>query len=286
MRLQQGFLVYDTKNDRYYIDYKKTLSIVVNELLLELLLKNRHYFKGKLLDLGCGKRPYTLIYNQQVDCSIGTEVSFSPHGINEADIVCLAEHVPFRNQQFDTILCTEVLEHTRQPFQVMQEISRLLKPGGHLVLSVPFIYPIHEAPHDHWRFTRYGLERICHESGLEVLRIYTKGGIFVTILILIHHVVVRAINLVSNILHLEPPLYDRPALRWFICQPQWWYLHISRWLRQQASDLLLPLNRTISYQLQRPQALDEVNEWMTCGYLVVARKPLEHSYYEDQATTP
>lgn len=146
---KQGFLVYDEANQRYFIDYQQTLFIAANELLLELLLAAQPYMRGRLLDVGCGKRPYALIYERHVELSIGTEVQFSPYGTAAADLIGYAEELPFADASFDTILCTEVLEHTRHPFQVLTELARLLKPGGHLILSTPFIYPIHEALHDY-----------------------------------------------------------------------------------------------------------------------------------------
>lgn len=272
MQLQRGFLRYDSIRDQYAIDYRQTLSILANELLLELLLDAREYLKGRLLDVGCGKRPYSLIYDRWVDFSIGTEVAFSPHGTHAADLICFAEYVPFPDRQFDTILCTEVLEHTQQPFQVMNELARLLKPGGHLILSVPFIYPIHEAPYDHWRFTAYGLAILCRDVGLELLCIQTKGGVVVTLFILAHNIVVRTMNVVSKLLRLNPPLYDRPMVRWLICQPQWWYLKMSRWLRKQLI-LKQGVNDRLNRLLRRNNALNEINQWMACGYLIVAHKP-------------
>lgn len=276
MRVRRGFLIYDSAHDQYEIDYRQTLSILVNELLLESLLAARSYVKGRLLDVGCGKRPYALIYDRLVDTSIGTEVAFSPHGTHAADLICFAESLPFPDQQFDTILCTEVLEHTRQPFQVMHELARLLKPNGHLILSVPFIYPIHEAPYDHWRFTSHGLAVLCRDAGLELVQMTPKGGVAVTMLALVHNITVRAMNVVSKLLRFDPPLYHRPAVRWLICQPQWWYLKLSRRFRTLLSQLdpHYGVGKQLSRLLRRNNALDEINQWLACGYLIVARKPM------------
>lgn len=275
MRIQQGFLTYDPALDRYEIDYQQTLSILANELLLELLLKSRKYLKGRLLDLGCGHRPYALIYDSLVDMSIGTEIAFSPHGTHAADVICFAENLPFPDQQFDTILCTEVLEHTTHPFQVMREIERLLKPGGHLIISVPFIYPIHEPPHDHWRFTIYGISTICRNVGLELLHTYTKGNLVTTILVLGHQIAMRALGFVNHILQIDPPLFTYSEVRWLICQPQWWYLKVSRWLQQCLSSITNNTGRSdrLHHFLPQSATKDDLHQWMALGYLVVARKP-------------
>ncbi len=276
MRRQQGFLIYDSISDRYYIDYHQTLSILANELLLELLLAARSYMKGRLLDVGCGKRPYALIYNRLVEQSVGTEVPFSLHGVHAADLLCFAEQLPFADSTFDTILCTEVLEHTQSPFQVMHELARLLVPGGHLILSVPFIYPIHEAPFDHWRFTAHGLVRMCEDVGLKLVGLHSKGGIIVTMLVLTHNITVRMITILNRIFHLDPPLYYRPQVRWLLCLPQWWYLRGSHWLRYHPipNSILRHLIQRLIRTINRPGKWDEINQWLTCGYLIIARKPL------------
>lgn len=112
MRKQQDFLVYDSVQDKYWIDWREALSIVVGKLLLQELLATRPFMKGRLLDVGCGKRPYSLIYDPLVEESVGTEVAFSLHGTVMADVICFGENLPFPSMSFDTILCTEVLEHT------------------------------------------------------------------------------------------------------------------------------------------------------------------------------
>lgn len=58
---------------------------------------------------------------------------------------------------YDFIICSEVLEHTYHPHQAMQNMYDSLKPGGKLILSTPFVFPIHTPPNDFFRFTKYGL---------------------------------------------------------------------------------------------------------------------------------
>jgi len=279
-RKQRGFLYYDVKRDSYGVDWLETLSILVGELLLEEILAARPYMQGRLLDIGCGKRPYALIYESLVEMSVGTEVASSPHGIAEADVICVAEALPFPDRSFDIVLCTEVLEHTRKPFQVMDEIARVLKPGGYLLLSVPFIYPVHEAPHDHWRFTVYGLEDISHTVGLVPLYVHPKGGPFVALISLGINIAVRSVNALSKLLGLARPGYEYRVVRWFLSLPQWVYLWAIRsmrmnrhtpWLKKAQSQIILKFSNAF----RRTSWLYEINCWMTAGYFMVAQKPLE-----------
>jgi len=74
--------------------------------------------------------------------------------------------LPFADASFDTVLLLEVLEHVADARAVLAEIARVLKTGGVLLLSVPFLYPLHDAPHDYRRFTAPGLEAATREAGL------------------------------------------------------------------------------------------------------------------------
>lgn len=225
--------------------------------MLQEILAARPYLKGYLLDVGCGSRPYAPIYESLVKWSIGTDVVHSPHGISAVDVIAPAEHLPFADRVFDVILCTEVLEHALEPTTAMRELARVLKPGGYLLLSVPFIYPIHEAPYDHWRFTSYGLRHLCQATGFEVLYIHNKGSIGTTGMVLCLSLVIRGVNAVSKFLHLSKPLRDRTAVRWILALPQWIYL------RLRSSPVLSDIRKAIS----RP-----LGDFLTLGYFLLAKR--------------
>ncbi|MEN9390237.1 MAG: hypothetical protein RLZZ283_337 [Candidatus Parcubacteria bacterium] len=79
--------------------------------------------------------------------------------------------LPFPDGTFDRVLCVEVLEHVKDPRQAFKEMKRVLKPGGKIVLSTRFLFPIHDAPHDYWRFTHFALQMLCDEAALAVERL-------------------------------------------------------------------------------------------------------------------
>ncbi len=72
-----------------------------------------------------------------------------------------AHRLPFADASFAVLLCTEVLEHCHDPQWVIDEFYRVLQPGGKLILTTRFIFPIHDAPYDYFRFTKYGLRHLC-----------------------------------------------------------------------------------------------------------------------------
>lgn len=206
------------------------------EVALSLLQGGR-----RLLDVGCGQRPYALIYESLVDMSIGTEVVFSPHGTAAADVIGCAEAFPSASGSFDTILCTEALEHTRRPFQVMEEFARMLKPGGHLLLSAPFIYPVHEAPHDYWRFTAHGLEAICQGAGLDVVCIRPKGRALTALFVMLLHFTVWGLNLLSRFFPGSKPLRDVTVVRLALDEVQRGWLGVTSLLEPKGSEQALGL---------------------------------------------
>jgi SAM-dependent methyltransferase len=86
-----------------------------------------------------------------------------------------AEKLPFNNGSFDTVVLLEVLEHLPNPIIALQEAQRVLKKDGLLVLSTPFLYPIHDAPRDYQRWTQHGLEQLIIHSDLVVQDIFKMG---------------------------------------------------------------------------------------------------------------
>ena len=86
-----------------------------------------------------------------------------------------AAHLPFADRHFDGVICLEVLEHVPDPAVVMCEIARVLKSGGRAWISMPFLYPLHDAPFDFQRYTEFGLRRDVERAGLQVVTLRKSG---------------------------------------------------------------------------------------------------------------
>ncbi|WP_197497377.1 class I SAM-dependent methyltransferase [Mycobacterium sp. 852013-51886_SCH5428379] len=136
------------------------------------------WVSGDLADLGCGKAPLLGAYGPRCRSVTLADWSNSAHDNPYLDLlVDLNEPLSsLQTSSFDVVLLSDVLEHIREPGLLMAEISRILKPGGRLLLNVPFIYWIHEAPHDYYRYTSFALERFVNNSGLEVVELVPLGG--------------------------------------------------------------------------------------------------------------
>ncbi len=138
----------------------------------------RPYLNGRLLNAGCGSRDVSPTLE-----SFGARqiVNYDIASAIPGAIIGSLEHTPFDAGEFDTILCNAVLEHVGSARDVMGELTRVLKPGGHLVVAIPFLQPYHPAPGDFRRYTRDGMRRLGTENGLEVVAIYSTHTIAQTL---------------------------------------------------------------------------------------------------------
>jgi SAM-dependent methyltransferase len=133
---------------------------------------------GVLADIGCGKMPYYGIYRGFVSEVIGVDWPSSLHENPHLDVLCdLNERIDLPDETVDTVLCTDVLEHIYRPARLWQEMARVLRPEGKAIVAVPFLYWIHEAPHDYHRYTGFALERYATEGGLRVDSLVPIGGL-------------------------------------------------------------------------------------------------------------
>ena len=136
------------------------------------------YAKGNLIDLGCGKVPLYSVYRDHVDATTCVDWEHSMHQNPFLDQTCdLNETLPFPDKTFDTILLSDVLEHISEPVKLWHEMERILRPGGALVLNVPFFYKLHEIPHDYFRYTEFALRKFAANCNLSVVVLEPMGGI-------------------------------------------------------------------------------------------------------------
>lgn len=139
----------------------------------------RAHAGGVLADLGCGRVPLYQCYADLVDEVICIDWENTAHPNPHVDHVAdLNEALPLPDERVDTVLATDVLEHLSRPDQFWAEVTRVLRPGGRLILGVPFLYWLHEQPHDHFRYTSHRLARYCQEHGLELISLDAYGGPF------------------------------------------------------------------------------------------------------------
>ena len=139
--------------------------------------------RGRLLDVGCGEKPYEAWFRDHVTSYIGIEhvATFAATAAGQrskADVVYGGGRMPFKDGAFDTVLSVQVLEHTPDPGPLVAEMSRVLAPDGLLILTAPFQFRLHEEPHDYFRYSPHGLRRLCEAAGLEIVETVQQGSLW------------------------------------------------------------------------------------------------------------
>lgn len=146
----------------------------------ELKRAAQTYFRGNLIDIGCGDKPYANMVEPYVSRHIGIDHLGAPHHWRNIDAAGLACALPIASDYFDSALCTAVLEHVEEPELAVRECCRVLKRGGIAVFTAPFIWHLHESPRDFYRFSKYGLNHLFCKAGFDVLEIRALSGFWVT----------------------------------------------------------------------------------------------------------
>jgi len=140
----------------------------------------KKYARGRMADIGCGEKPYREMAAPFVTEHVGIDHESSLHDRAEVDIVGSAYKIPIASEYFDTIICTDVLEHLEEPSDAIAEAKRILKRGGFAIYTVPFFWHLHEEPRDFYRYSKYGLKHLFEKNGFEILELKALSGFFVT----------------------------------------------------------------------------------------------------------
>jgi 2-polyprenyl-3-methyl-5-hydroxy-6-metoxy-1,4-benzoquinol methylase len=178
---------YPDPSDNSEIDYSAYINpacavhsldtFVSRSSIFKSLSSHLSEFSGTLLDIGCGHMPYkkTLLSPpSRVQKYIGLDLADNVY--RRADLEWDGKDIPLNPGSIDCAVATEVFEHCPDPISVMQEIFRVLSPGGLLFFTVPFLWPLHDVPHDEYRYTPFALTRLLREAGFNDIKIQALGG--------------------------------------------------------------------------------------------------------------
>jgi SAM-dependent methyltransferase len=143
---------------------------IIRRGLLMAISRMAPTIEGDVLDFGCGSKPYESLF-RGARSYVGVDIKTSGHDHKDSkvDVFYDGRTLPFADQQFDSAVCFEVMEHVFNIEEVVSELRRVLKPGGKLLVSVPFAWEEHEAPYDFARYTSYGIEHVLAKSGFRVM---------------------------------------------------------------------------------------------------------------------
>jgi SAM-dependent methyltransferase len=133
------------------------------------------YVRGRVIDLGSGTMPFRGLLTDQVT-SYDT-LDIAPRSELTTYVGDIQDMKMIENGSYDSALCLEVLEHVPSPQRALQEMNRILRAGGLVIVSVPHLSRLHDEPDDYYRFTKYGLRYLLESAGFEVLALSMKGGL-------------------------------------------------------------------------------------------------------------
>lgn len=142
----------------------------------EKIAKNFLY-KGLVVDLGCGTSPYKKDILAVADKYIGVDWKNSLHDQSSIDIFAdLCEPLPIADCFADTVVSFQVMEHLPEPSLFLSEAFRILNKGGQILITVPFMWHVHEEPCDYFRYTRHGLKYLLDKAGFQDIVITENTG--------------------------------------------------------------------------------------------------------------
>jgi len=195
-----------------------------------------HVIKGRVVDLGCGTAPYKHDILKIANEYIGVDWENSFHDTASVDrFADLTKTLPMPDGYADTVTAFQVMEHIPDPSFFLSECHRILRSGGRILITVPYLWHIHEAPHDYARYTRHGLERLLSTAGFTDTVVSETTGFWQTWVLLFNYHTVR---------------HARGWFR-FVLSPIWWAgQRVAPWLDRH-----------------------DPNPGCTASYAVSARKP-------------
>jgi ubiquinone/menaquinone biosynthesis C-methylase UbiE len=156
-----------------------------NWLVLAIIEKTmgravRKYVRGKVIDIGCGGKPYADMMKSYVTEHVGVDHEDTLHDKSRVDRFGTAYEIPAVDGEFDSAVCTAVLEHLEEPDRAIAECNRVMKPGGFAIYTTNLLWHLHEEPRDFYRYTEHGLRYLFEKNGFEIIELKPLSGFCVT----------------------------------------------------------------------------------------------------------
>lgn len=151
-------------------------AYLTRKRLLDSIARLAPDLSGRLMDFGCGSKPYRNLFKVAAYTGIDFENPGHPHLNEQIDVFYDGKHIPFENETFDAVFTSEVFEHVFNLDEVIKEINRVTRTGGKILATCPFSICEHEVPNDFARYSSFGLKHIFEKNGFEVLQQEKTGN--------------------------------------------------------------------------------------------------------------
>jgi SAM-dependent methyltransferase len=140
----------------------------------------QRYTRGRLIDIDCGEKPYVNMMKPYVAEHVGVDHQDTLHDKSNIDRVGTVYDIPAKDGEFDSALCTAVMEHLEEPDRAIAECHRVLRIGGIAIYTVPLFWHLHEEPRDFYRYTKYGIRYLFEKNGFEIVELKPLSGFWIT----------------------------------------------------------------------------------------------------------
>jgi SAM-dependent methyltransferase len=156
--------------------YPSLLSIFINPYyfirkgLLNGIKANAHYISGKTLDFGCGSKPYEKMFGTDIYIGIDIEREEDYHKKSKIDAFFDGHKIPFGDGSFESVISMEVFQLLFNIEDVLDELYRVLRPGGYMLITVPFVWPEHDYSNDYARYTSFGIWHVLEKKGFIIVK--------------------------------------------------------------------------------------------------------------------
>jgi SAM-dependent methyltransferase len=226
------------------VSYRSPVKIASELLWTAVARMAGKYASGRLVDVGCGTKPYEVLFRPHIASYFGIDWqgACEPHygAATRADMYVDCLNTGLEAESFDTLLATQVMEHVFETETFLAECHRLLKTGGVGIFTVPFVWQVHGEPFDYFRFTKYALEKLFTNAGFRIESMEPIGGAYATLI---------QMKLIS--------IYYRPLRSFF------W--RVARRLR---NEMVIPVLNLMAIKLDKHYW----NDSLCLNYVVVVRK--------------
>lgn len=158
------------------------INFIIRSKLYKIIQKKSKELNGNLLDFGCGQKPYLDLFDHVLNYT-GVDIQESGHNHlnSKIDVFYDGKKLPFNDNSFDSIFASEVLEHVYNIDEILNELNRVLKKNGKMLITIPFIWEEHEEPYDFNRFTIFFLKNKLNDYKFQNIEINKTGNYILVI---------------------------------------------------------------------------------------------------------
>jgi SAM-dependent methyltransferase len=153
---------------------------IVNHRILAALERTRGHARGVLLDVGCGDKAFARLFAGRIDRYLGVDLPSSSYPIHP-DLFARAEALPLPDASVDTVLGISIMTYVPDPMRVLEEVRRVLRPDGRLLMEFPQMAALNDEPNDYFRFTRFGADSLLERAGFEPIEHVEMGGLWTAV---------------------------------------------------------------------------------------------------------